>query len=241
MADQSATTSTPADDSIAAPPTYVVVGAGPGIGLETAKAFAAKGWRTVLVGRTLANLEKLAAAIAEEFPDAPPSEVVVADAEEPVALKLALDDADLGRVDVAHFNVVLWVPGGYESSLIEVAAGMSAGVVSAMAMAQSLVPLLVEAPGRGLVMLTGGGTADHPAPASTGLGLQKAALRNLALALHQELDPERVRVSTVTIYGTVAPGTDFAANRIGAAIAGIYDSAQSIASSAWSAVTEFRS
>ncbi len=236
MAADSTTAST--RDAVA--PTYVVVGAGPGIGLQTAKAFAGSGWRTVLVGRTLANLANLAGAITDEFPDAPPPQLVVADAEEPVALKLALDDANLGRAEVAHFNVVLWVPGGYESSLIEVAAGMSAGVVAAMAMAQSLVPLLTDAPGRGLLMLTGGGTADHPSPASTGLGLQKAALRNLALALHQELDPDQVRVSTMTIYGTVAPDTDFDANRIGTAIAGIYDSAQSIASSAWTAVTEFR-
>ena len=55
MTEESTTAST--TDAVA--PTYVVVGAGPGIGLQTAKAFAGRGWRTVLVGRTLANLANL--------------------------------------------------------------------------------------------------------------------------------------------------------------------------------------
>jgi NAD(P)-dependent dehydrogenase (short-subunit alcohol dehydrogenase family) len=221
-------------------PTYVVVGAGPGIGLATAKAFARQGWHTVLVGRSIATLQKVAAALIADVPGATLPQLVVADAEEPVSLKNALDDAEIERVDVAHFNVALWVPGGYESSLIEVTAGLQTGVISAMAMAQSLVPKLLESPGRGLLMMTGGGTADDPMAAAVGLGLQKAALRNLAVAFGRELDPERLRVSTVTIYGTVEPGTPFAADAIAAKFAAIYESAQTTDPDAWSVVTEYR-
>lgn len=221
-------------------PTYVVVGAGPGIGLATTKAFARQGWHTVLVGRSIETLQKVAAALIEEVPDATLPQLVVADAEEPVSLKNALDDAGIERVDVAHFNVALWVPGGYESSLVEVAAGLQTGVVSAMAMAQSLVPKLLVSPGRGLLMMTGGGTADDPMAAAVGLGLQKAALRNLAVALGRELDPERLRVSTVTIYGTVKAGTTFAPDSIAAKVAELYESAQTTDPDSWSIVTEFR-
>ncbi len=221
-------------------PTYVVVGAGPGIGLATATAFARQGWHTVLVGRSMESLEKVAAALVKAAPAASLPQLVVADAEEPVALKLALDTAEIARVDVAHFNVSLWVPGGYESSLIEVTAGLQTGVISAMAMAQSLVPQLQGAPGRGLIMMTGGGTADDPTAASIGLGLQKAALRNLAVALGRELDPEHVRVSTLTIYGTLKAGTPFAPEAIASRVAGIYEDAQVTDADSWSIVTEFR-
>jgi NAD(P)-dependent dehydrogenase (short-subunit alcohol dehydrogenase family) len=221
-------------------PTYVVVGAGPGIGLATAKAFAKQGWHTVLVGRSTQSLEKVAAALLAAVPSAPLPQLVVADAEEPVSLKIALDDAGIERVDVAHFNVSLWVPGGYESSLVEVTAGVKTGVISAMAMAQSLVPQLIASPGRGLLMMTGGGTADDPMAASVGLGLQKAALRNLAIALGRELDPEHLRVSTVTIYGTVKAQTPFAPDAIAAKVAEIYEDAQVTDNDSWSIVTEYR-
>jgi short-subunit dehydrogenase len=221
-------------------PTYVVVGAGPGIGLATAKAFARQGWHTVLVGRSMESLEKVAAALIQEVPGSSLPQLVVADAEEPISLKIALDDAGIQRIDVAHFNVALWVPGGYESSLVEVTAGLQAGVTAALAMAQSVIPKLLDSPGRGLLLMTGGGTADDPIAASIGLGLQKAALRNLAVALGHELDPERLRVSTVTIYGTVKSGTPFAADAIAAKAAEIYEAAQTTDPEAWSVVTEYR-
>lgn len=221
-------------------PTYVVVGAGPGIGLSTATAFARQGWHTVLVGRSMESLRKVAESLIEAFPHASPPQLVVADAEDPTSLKVTLDDAGIERVDVAHFNVSLFVPGGYDSSLVEVTTALQTGVVSAMAMTQSLVPQLLDSPGRGLLMMTGGGSADNPMAGSVAVGLQKAALRNLAVAFGRELDPERMRISTLTIYGPLKAGTPFAPDTIAAKITEIYEEAQTTDADSWSIVTEYR-
>ena len=68
---------------------------------------------------------------------------------------------------------------------------------------------LNEAAGQGTILLTGGGFALRPLAALTSLGIGKAALRNLAFSLAEELGPRGIRVGTVTILGSVAPCTAF--------------------------------
>jgi NAD(P)-dependent dehydrogenase (short-subunit alcohol dehydrogenase family) len=46
------------------------------------------------------------------------------------------------------------------------------------------------------------------------LGAGKAALRNLAFSLHADLAPAGIHAGTVTICGTVKPGTAFDPDRI---------------------------
>jgi NAD(P)-dependent dehydrogenase (short-subunit alcohol dehydrogenase family) len=46
------------------------------------------------------------------------------------------------------------------------------------------------------------------------VSIGKAALRNLAFTLAEELKPQGIFVGTVTITGNVAPGTHFAPNLI---------------------------
>jgi NAD(P)-dependent dehydrogenase (short-subunit alcohol dehydrogenase family) len=67
----------------------------------------------------------------------------------------------------------------------------------------------MQARGRGSILFSGGGLALHPFPAPPTLSVGKGALRALALMLAEELAPAGVRVGTVTIMGTVAPGTNF--------------------------------
>ena len=53
---------------------------------------------------------------------------------------------------------------------------------------------------------------------SIGLGLQKAALRNLAIALDKDLRETTIAVRTLTIRGSIAPGTAFDPDRIARAL-----------------------
>ena len=46
------------------------------------------------------------------------------------------------------------------------------------------------------------------------LGVGKAAIRNLAFSLHADLKDSGIHAATVTICGTVAPGTAFDPDRI---------------------------
>ncbi len=110
----------------------------------------------------------------------------------------------------------------------------------ALAMAQAVVPVMRRAPGTPRTLLfTGGGTADFPMRASLALGLEKAALRNLALGLDAELREEGIHVATLTVYGIVAPETPFAPTAIADAMAELIDESES-ASEHWTTVGEFR-
>ena len=53
-----------------------------------------------------------------------------------------------------------------------------------------------------------------PSVAVASLGMGKAALRNLAFSLHEELRSYGIRVGTVTILGEVQPGTPFDPGKI---------------------------
>jgi short-subunit dehydrogenase len=57
----------------------------------------------------------------------------------------------------------------------------------------------------GVVLFTGGGYALYPQPGYGSLSLGKAALRNLALQLHERLKEDGIYAGTLTIAGNVSP------------------------------------
>jgi len=160
----------------------LIVGAGPGLGMAFARRALAGGSDVTLAARSPEKLEGL---VSELGPSGDRVATLVVDASQPTALRdtvasyaVACDPA----IKCALFNVSAWVPGGLDSDLNAVSSGLDAGVVAALAMTQAVVPrMLTQSSPR--ILFTGGGTADSPMVASIGLGLQKAALRNLAIAL----------------------------------------------------------
>jgi hypothetical protein len=62
--------------------------------------------------------------------------------------------------------------------------------------------------------MTGGGFADHPIPAFATVSLGKVALRSAAKMLAADLEPEGVRVTTLTIAGQIVPTTAFDPDKI---------------------------
>ena len=116
-----------------------------------------------------------------------------------------------------------WVPGGLNSDLDAVSSGLDAGVVAALAMTQAVVPRM-RTQSSPRILCTGGGTADSPMVASIGHGLQKAALRNLAIALDKDLRETPIAVRPLTIRGSLAPGTAFDPDRIAGVLWDVADS-----------------
>ncbi len=84
------------------------------------------------------------------------------------------------------------------------------GVIGALAATQAVWPAMREA-GRGTVLWTGGGLARAPqyGTAVSALTAAKSALRGLAFAAAPELAAAGVRLATITVAGTVAPGGPF--------------------------------
>ncbi len=58
---------------------------------------------------------------------------------------------------------------------------------------------------RGAILVTGGGLAMYPMYDYLPLSMDKAALRAMCLALHEELKKQNVYLGTLTVTGTIAP------------------------------------
>ena len=68
------------------------------------------------------------------------------------------------------------------------------------------------------VTATGSMAADEPWHEAASLGVQKAGLRNLVRSLDTTLRPHGVRAVSLTVNGTLAPGTGFDPERVADAI-----------------------
>jgi short-subunit dehydrogenase len=86
-------------------------------------------------------------------------------------------------------------------------------VISAIVVARVAAPAM-RAAGFGTVIVTGGAFADHPIPALATVSLGKAALRSAATMLGADLEPDGIRVATLTIAGRIVAGTAFDPERI---------------------------
>ena len=181
----------------------VVVAAGPGLGRSVALRFARVGAAIGLVARSAESAE----ALAEELrtAGAPAVATAAADVGDEAALRGALHDlaGELGPASVLVYNGSAFVQGsGLTLTPADLRLAVDVGVTGAMVAAQEVAPGMREA-GRGTVLLTGSVAADRASTSATAVGIAKAALRNLAMSLHKELEPDGVRVTTVTITGVL--------------------------------------
>lgn len=208
--------------------TAVVVGAGPGLGLALARRFAHEGYALALLARSPGRLDLAGLAAASTH---------AVDLADRPALVAALDVVRErhGDPEVLLFNASATVMGQpIEVDPEAVAAALAVGVVAGVVCAQGLAPAM-RAARAGSLLFTGGGTALKPWAAGTAIGLQKAALRNYVLALHEELAPLGVHAGTVTVHGMIAPGTPYAPELIAEAFWGLHTQPRS----AWTAEVAF--
>lgn len=183
-----------------------ILGAGPGLGQALARAFGVGGRTIVLVARNAERLDALAAALSAEGINA---HAVPADLAEPhdVRRAMAYIDTTWGPPSILIANASLYVPGTPSTADVDaVLNGFAISIVGPLAALQSAVPAM-RVRGRGTILFTGGGTALQPWVEATGLSMQKAAVRNLALAAARELAADGIHAATVTIGGVIGtPG-----------------------------------
>jgi short-subunit dehydrogenase len=182
--------------------TLLIVGAGPGISGATARRFGADGYAVGLVAR---REEALAAQGAELRAAGIRTEWAAADAGDPASLAHAVGAlvGVLGPVDVLLYNVSAGRQAGVEDLAPEdLLADLAVGAVGLQTAVRAVLPGMHEQ-GAGTVLVTGGGSADHPITAMATLGVQKAAVRALAQVQAHALAPAGVHVATVTVRGFV--------------------------------------
>jgi short-subunit dehydrogenase len=191
----------------------LLVGAGPGLGMAVARRFANGGYRVTLVARGTDGLRALADGLADTGARI---DTIVADASDPDALRtrMAALYREEGAPGLVIYNAVMGAPDTLlESSVEHLRTAYTVDVISAIVLTQVAAPAM-RAAGSGTILVTGGGFADYPIPVLATVSLGKAALRSAATMLGADLEPDGIRVATLTIMGQIVAGTPFDPEKI---------------------------
>jgi short-subunit dehydrogenase len=191
----------------------LLIGAGPGLGGALARRFAEGGYRVTLVARSTDALGKLAGTLADTGAEIDTISVDAGDPEGLGARMSALYRGE-GAPGLIVYNAVMGAPDQLlTSSVAHLQAAYAVDVIGAIVVAQVAAPAM-RAAGQGTIIVTGGGFADHPIAALATVSLGKAALRSAATMLGADLEPDGIRVATLTIAGQIVAGTSFDPERI---------------------------
>jgi short-subunit dehydrogenase len=191
----------------------LLIGAGPGLGEAVARRFAEGGYRLTLAARSTEGLGKLAGRLADTSVDV---DTITVDAGDPEHLRAQLSAlySSEGAPGLIVYNAVMGAPDQLlTSSVAHLQAAYAVDVIGAIVVAQVAAPAM-RAAGLGTIIVTGGGFADHPIPALATISLGKAALRSAATMLAADMEPDGIRVATLTIAGQIVAGTSFDPERI---------------------------
>jgi NADP-dependent 3-hydroxy acid dehydrogenase YdfG len=187
-------------------PVVIVVGAGPGIGAAVARRFGRAGYSPALIARSAEKLEGLGKQLQSEgFTTG----WTVVDVTDGPALATAVErfGGFSGSVQHLHFNAFAYTAkDALTLTADELLGDLRTGVASLLTAVQAARPFM---PAGARVTVTGGSAADRPSPQVASLGVQKAALRNLVIALDAALAPDDIRAMSLTVAGTVKEGTPF--------------------------------
>jgi NAD(P)-dependent dehydrogenase (short-subunit alcohol dehydrogenase family) len=196
-------------------PVYVVIGAGPGLGLSAARRFARGGYAVTLVGHTPEQMEPLAQTLRDEGFDAEPAGVELTDAADMRRLVTGIGERH-GRIDVLHFN-----PSAFRQvdalhlTTAELFEDLAVGVAPLLPAVQAAKPFM-QAGAR--VLVTGSQAADTPWHEAPSLGMQKAAVRNLVTSLDATLAPDGIRAVAVQVNGVLASDGPFSPPQVAEAL-----------------------
>lgn len=196
----------------------LIVGAGPGISLNTAKKFGKEGFKVALISRSLDSLLKY---VNELKNDGIAAEGFTGDASSEESLKTAIDQVikTHGKIDVLIYNAAAGTPGKPTTlSVDQLVNDFKISVSGALASVQAVIPHMED----GTILLTGGGLAIQPYADYASLAIGKAGIRNLAYSLQQDLSPKGIYVGTLTIKGFVQEDTYFSAENIANAFYNMY-------------------
>jgi short-subunit dehydrogenase len=191
----------------------LLVGAGPGLGMAVARRFADGGYRLTLVARSTDRLRDLADSLADTGAQI---DTIAADASDPEGLGARIAELynEQDAPGLIIYNAVMGAPDQLLSSSVEhLQTAYAVDVISAIVVTQ-VAAAAMRAVGSGTIIVTGGGFADHPIPALATVSLGKAALRSAATMLGADLEPDGVRVATLTIAGQIVAGTAFDPEKI---------------------------
>jgi short-subunit dehydrogenase len=185
-----------------------IVGFGAGVSMGVAKVFGKEGYELALIARNPAKLADNAQVLrtngyAVHF--------FAGDASDEASLIQTFTQirAQLGEPEVLIYNAAMSTsgkPSSLDPKLL--ISDFRVNVAGALIAVQQVIPAM-QANHKGTILLTGGGLAFNPFADVYSLAIGKAGIRSLTFSLAQELASSGIHVGTVTICGTVEPGTHF--------------------------------
>lgn len=185
----------------------VIVGVGPKIGSNLARAFAAEGLDIALISRDAANQTELAEELRKNGTTVYSGSMDATDAEEARRLFSEIK-AEGGPPELVIYNpAVMPMYSFTEITPNALEEALPVMVYGAMNTVQAVLPDM-RARGRGTLLFTGGGFAVEPSVPRAPHSIAKAALRNYAHGLFLELKDEGIHAGTVTVHRPIEAGED---------------------------------
>jgi len=179
-------------------PVAVVAGAGPGNGQALAQRFAVAGYAVALLARDRANVEAMAANIAN-------SRGYVCDVSDAasVAATFATIRADLGEVEALIYNAGAGVFADVEAITPEqFEAAWRVNALGSLLCSKQVFPAMI-AQGHGSIVFIGATASRRGGINAAAFAPAKAAQRSLAESMARTLWPKGIHVSLVIIDGVV--------------------------------------
>lgn len=188
-------------------PVIVIVGAGPGLGLEIARVFGKEGFAVALVSRTQSKLDELAATLGSEGIQARGFAGDVTDPDSIAGALTAVTDT-FGAVDVLEFSPLdpgLGMVDALDVDRASLVPQLEFYLHGGITAVQQVLPEMIKA-GKGTVIVTTGGGSITPVAMLGNVNIAHSALRNWVLNLHNAAKPHGVHVAHLAISAWINGG-----------------------------------
>ncbi|MGW6142456.1 SDR family NAD(P)-dependent oxidoreductase, partial [Streptomyces sp. NPDC055144] len=189
--------------------TFALVGAGPGLGLATARRFGTASHSVALISR---NVEHLDALTAELSRDGVPARGFAADVLDPGSLTTALEAASetLGPIEILQYSPVPradFMKPVLDTRADDLDAPLGFSVKGPVTCVNAVLPGM-RALGRGTLLFVNGGSAVRPHPERAGTSIAFAAESAYARMLHDALAEENIHAAQLIVPGAIRPDAE---------------------------------
>ncbi|MFE7839889.1 SDR family NAD(P)-dependent oxidoreductase [Streptomyces sp. NPDC057474] len=189
--------------------TFALIGAGPGLGLATARRFAAAGHTVALISRNAENLDVLTAELARDGINARGFAADVLDIESLTAA-LYTAGATLGPVEILQYSPVPradFMKPVLDTGADDLDAPLAFSVKGPVTAVNAVLPGMREL-GRGTLLFVNGSSAVRPNPNVAGTSIAFAAESAYARMLHDTLAPQNIHVAQLIVPGAIRPDAE---------------------------------
>lgn len=187
--------------------TIAIIGAGPGLGQATARRFGREGFAVALISRTQANVDRLAAELAEEGIT---TRGYAANVRDPEALRMALDTAasELGPIEVLQHSPVPakeFMKPVLETTADDLAGPIEQFVYGPVTAIQHVLPGMRQL-GRGTILFINGSSAATPSGGVAGTSIAFAGESAYGQMLHDALEGSGIHAAQLIIPHGIGGG-----------------------------------